>query len=111
MAVDRYGYVYVADTGNHAIRVVSPSGRVQTLAGTGSSGYKDGLASGGAQFSSPTDIAVWHDWTNNGAPVLFVADTDNHRIRRITGEIVHDLNGSKEWINVLVDSHQKHLQG
>ena len=62
VAVDHEGYIYVADTGNHAIRMISPSGRVQTLAGTGISGYQDGLASQSAQFSYPTDIAVWRDW-------------------------------------------------
>ena len=106
MAVDHEGYIYVADTGNHAIRMISPSGRVQTLAGTGISGYKDGLASQGAQFSYPTDIAVsdstvYHN--GNGTLALFVADTDNHRIRKITGDILFDENGEKTWRNVLIE--------
>lgn len=120
VAVDHEGYVYVADTGNHAIRMISPSGRVHTLAGTGNRGYEDGLASNGTQFSSPTDIAVWRDWAwwpdnnsidansptyrnGNGRLVLFVADTDNHRIRKITGDILYDKNGEKTWVNVIVE--------
>ena len=118
VAVDHDGYIYVADTGNHAIRMISPAGSVQTLAGTGSSGYRDGLASDGAQFSSPTDIVVWRDWAwwpvgnstdtefyrnGNGTLVLFVADTDNHRIRKLTGDISYLENGVKTWSNVLVE--------
>lgn len=64
VAVDHDGYVYVADAGNHAIRSISPSGRVRTIAGTGSPGSEDGPAGGadGARFSSPADVAVWRDW-------------------------------------------------
>ena len=121
VAVDHNGYIYVADTGNHAIRMISPSGNVTTLAGTGSPGDKDGFASEGAQFSSPTDIAVWRDWAwwpyenpidpdsflfqnGNGSVVLFVADTGNHRIRKVSGDIEVDReSGNEIWTNVRVE--------
>jgi len=61
------GNVYVADSGNNEIRVVTPGGAVSTLAGP-------------AGFSNPTGIAAGHD--GNG-PVVFVADTGNAAIRRI----------------------------
>eukprot|EP00986_Skeletonema_menzelii_P003076 scaffold902_cov146-Skeletonema_menzelii.AAC.1 len=121
VAVDHDGYTYVADTGNNAIRMISPFGNVTTIAGTGISGSKDGLSSEGVQFSSPTDIALWRDWeswpyenpidpdsflyeSGNGRLALFVSDTGNHRIRKITGDVIVDQgSGEKRWINVRVE--------
>ena len=69
--------VYVAEHGNHAIRMVTLDGVVQTLAGTGKMGFAEGEGLQ-AQFNSPTGIAVGA----NGS--VWVADTNNHRIRRIS---------------------------
>ena len=78
IALDPSGTVFVADTGNHTIRKISPSGEVTTLAGeAGISGHSDGLGIA-AHFFSPTAITR----APNGD--LFVADTANHLIRRIT---------------------------
>jgi sugar lactone lactonase YvrE len=73
--------LFVCDTGNHTIRqIVTTSGVVTTLAGTpGSSGFADNNAGpGGALFSSPRGVA------SDGGANLYVADTGNHRIRRVT---------------------------
>jgi sugar lactone lactonase YvrE len=79
VAVDEEGNVYVADTGNHCIRVISPGGQVTTLAGAKEPGYVDGPAAE-ARFNFPSDVVI--DAEGN----LYVADTANHRIRKITPE-------------------------
>jgi len=75
VAVDGFGNVYVSDLGNNKIRKVSSTGVVTTVAGS-TSGNSDG-ASTVAQFSTPAGLAV--DAQGN----IFVADVDNHNIRKI----------------------------
>lgn len=79
LALDRFGNLYVADTGNHAIRKIAPDGSVTTLAGDGQPGDADGKGAA-ARFHAPVGLAV--DKHGN----VFVADTYNDRIRRITSE-------------------------
>ncbi len=76
LALDATGNLYVADTGNHAIRKVTPDGVVTTLAGTGAPGYRDGPGAQ-AQFDGPMGLAV------DGAGRVIVADAYNDRIRAI----------------------------
>ncbi|MBL7998726.1 MAG: SMP-30/gluconolactonase/LRE family protein, partial [Candidatus Kapabacteria bacterium] len=76
LAVDKNGWVYVADQLNHRIRKISPDGDVTTYAGS-TRGLKDGYGSE-AQFSFPSGIAV----DSNG--MVFVADYGNHVIREIS---------------------------
>jgi trimeric autotransporter adhesin len=73
--VDPTGAVLVADSGNHVIRRIDPSGDIDTIAGSGQMGF---TGNGGpalmASFSRPTGITL-HDGR------LYIADTDNHCIR------------------------------
>lgn len=78
VAVDGSGNVYVADTFNHAIRKINPAGVVTTLAGTaGTHGGADGTGSS-ARFRNPSGVAV------DIADHVYVADTGNNMIRKIT---------------------------
>jgi len=78
MGFDSKGNLYVADTLNYVIRKMTPDGVVTTLAGSpGNSGSVDG-AGAAAQFSSPYGVAV------DGGGNVFVADSGNNAIRKIT---------------------------
>ncbi len=78
LAVDLSGNVYVADSGNNTIRKITTGGAVTTFAGkAGASGSADGTATA-ALFNNPTAIAI------DGSGNLYVADTGNNTIRKIT---------------------------
>ncbi|MCU0431695.1 MAG: SBBP repeat-containing protein [Cytophagaceae bacterium] len=85
IAVDRAGNVYVADGDNHKIRKITPSGTVSTLAGTGVAGSDDGTGVQ-ASFNFPSGICV------DSIGFIYVADTENHKIRKISNQTVTALN-------------------
>jgi sugar lactone lactonase YvrE len=77
IAVDANGSLYVADSANHTIRLITPGGAVSTVAGFALvSGNADGTGTA-ARFNNPTGIAV------DAASNLYVADNGNHTLRRI----------------------------
>ncbi|MCX6043672.1 MAG: tandem-95 repeat protein [Chloroflexi bacterium] len=80
VAVDSLDNVYIADTGNHVVRMVDGSGNITTTVGTGTAGYSgDGGAAISAELSNPSGVAL--DSLDN----LYIADTGNHVIRMMDG--------------------------
>lgn len=83
LAIDAAGNIYVSDVGNHRIRRITPDGKVQSIAGDGSAGFKDG-SGGDAQFFGQEGIDLSPD-----GKTLYVADGTNgevepyHRIRAV----------------------------
>lgn len=78
LAVGKDGTLYLSDTGNHRVRMVGTDGIVTTAAGDGTAGYSgDGGPASLARLSAPRGISFDKDGN------IFVADSGNHRIRRI----------------------------
>ena len=83
VAVDGAGNLYIADSGNHRIRKVDSTGTITTIAGSGETGPFGGGDGGDggpavqAQLTAPRGVAV------DGADNVYIADTYNHRIRKI----------------------------
>ena len=82
VATDTIGNVYVADTGNFTIRKIAPGGVVTTVAGSaGAFGSADGTGSAarfGTQYSGPNGLTL------DGSGNVYVADTGNYTIRKVT---------------------------
>jgi sugar lactone lactonase YvrE len=76
IALDGDNNVLLADTGNHALRKITRTGVVTTVAGSGKKGYADGVGTA-SQFHSPWGIVVDEHGT------IFVADRDNHCLRKV----------------------------
>jgi sugar lactone lactonase YvrE len=88
IALDHWGNLWIADTGNHTVRRIDPNGNVSTVAGSpGVCGSTNG-SGGDARFCNPQDIDV-DQWGN-----VYVVDTGNSTIRMInTKGVVSTLAG------------------
>ncbi|MFJ4126130.1 RICIN domain-containing protein [[Kitasatospora] papulosa] len=79
VVVDAVGTVYFSDYHNHQIRKITTDGKISTVAGDGKGAYRgDNGPAASAQLFHPRELAV------DGAGNLYVADGNNHRIRKIT---------------------------
>lgn len=79
VVADQFGNLWVADTGNHAIRKISPTGAVTTIGGTGSpTPFQDNQNAITATFNTPRGLAI--DGQNN----IYVCDSGNFSIRKLS---------------------------
>lgn len=90
LALDRGGNVYISDIGAHRIWKLDRDGRLTSIAGTGEAGFSgDGGPASAAQLNAPADLLFDSDGN------LLIADTFNHRIRRIDpGGVISTIVGS-----------------
>jgi len=91
VAIDKDGNVYIADRGNQRIRKVAAATDVMTtFAGTGTAGFSgDNGQATAARLNSPNAVAV------DAAGNLYIADTNNNRIRRVvTGGVISTFAGT-----------------
>jgi sugar lactone lactonase YvrE len=89
LAVDSPGNLYIADTNNARVRRVSPGGVITTVAGNGTNGYSgDGGLATSAQISNPSGVAV------DSALNLYIADSSNARVRKVSGGVITTVAGA-----------------
>ena len=88
LAIDGAGNLYVADSGNHRVRRVTPAGVITTVAGTGTAGSAgDNGPATSAQLNRPVAVAI------DGLGRLFIAEFDGHRVRMVSGGTITTIAG------------------
>ena len=88
LTVDNAGNLYIADTLNNRIRKIDPAGYIITYAGNGTGQYSgDGGLAWLASVNAPTGIAT------DSAGNVYIADTQNHCIRKVSGNIISTFAG------------------
>jgi hypothetical protein len=88
VATDAAGNLYIADTNNHVIRMVS-NGTVTTVGGNGQQGFfGDNGPATAASLDSPASVFV------DSAGNIFIPDTRNHRIREVSGGQITTIAGN-----------------
>jgi sugar lactone lactonase YvrE len=111
--LDAAGNLYIADTGSNSVRRVSPTGTITPIAGSGGTCLDptppntcdDGPALA-AELTAPEGLAV----TSDGA-TLYIADTGNHKIRRLTGGVVDTFAGSGNTVCSCADDNNGPANG
>jgi Big-like domain-containing protein/NHL repeat-containing protein len=90
VAIGPAGEIYIADSGNHRVRMVS-NGVITTFSGNGTAGHRgDNGTAAAASLNHPRNVAV------DSAGNLYIADTGNHVIRIVTSGVISTLAGNGE---------------
>jgi uncharacterized protein (TIGR03437 family) len=88
VAVGAAGNLYIADTENNRVREVR-GGIISTMAGNGTRGFSgDGGSAVGASLYRPSDVAM------DAAGNLYIADTENNRVRKVSGPTISTVAGN-----------------
>ena len=95
LALDQDNNLYISDRDNHRVRRVTPDGTITTVAGSGPAGFNNGAFAGDggpaveARLNRPEGLAF------DGNGNLYIADTRNQRVRRVTpGGIIDTVAGT-----------------
>jgi hypothetical protein len=82
-ALDSHGNLYVADSGDNVIRVITTDGTIHRFAGTGVAG---GAGAAVTESSTPLSVNLWHpnDVVVDGSDNVFIADTSDNRVLEVT---------------------------
>ncbi|WP_428746159.1 immunoglobulin-like domain-containing protein [Sulfurimonas sp.] len=93
IAVNQAGELFIADTDNNRIRKVDTNGIITTVAGNGAQGF-----SGDYRYATNAALSYPHGIAINQAGELFIADTDNNRIRKVdTNGIITTVAGNGSY--------------
>jgi uncharacterized protein (TIGR03437 family) len=96
VAIDSAGRMYIADTQNNCVRMIS-NGVITTVAGTGFRGFSgDNGPATSAQLATPVAVAV------DPAGNLYIADVNNFRIRKVSGGIITTVAGTAGYTPCIV---------
>ncbi len=89
MTADGSGNIFIADTNNHRVRRIDTSGNITTVAGNGQQGFTgDGGPATSAALNQPSAVAL------DAADNLYIADSSNHRIRKVSNGTITTLAGN-----------------
>jgi Bacterial Ig-like domain (group 3)/NHL repeat len=95
VAVDASGNVYIADRHNHRVRMITLAGTISTVAGSGIPSFSGGFSGDGASASAAT-LAKPSGVSVDGAGNIYIADTDNQRVRQVSSGTVTTVAGSNQ---------------
>jgi sugar lactone lactonase YvrE len=95
VAVDASGNIYIADRHNQRVRMVTPAGAISSIAGSGAATFSgsfsgDGASATTAALAKPSGVSI------DSAGNLYIADTDNQRIRQVSGGTIVTVVGSNQ---------------